>query len=159
MASKSMQQVLATFVLIVIMLALTPSVASFATDAGYQYVTDSLEVTPSSSNSTTLTYYARNDSATYEYFVISLNASSAYGLTDVEVATNITYTESTKTLTFNTGVLVSSTVYLVTVAYQTDDLTSAAVAALIPITPILWVVAVLAIGITAIVYELKQRQH
>jgi hypothetical protein len=156
-SSETMKQVFAVFLLVVISLAFTPSVASFVTDAEYTEYTDSLEVVPATSNSTTTTYTARNDSSTYAYFTITLNTTSAYGLTTIEEATNITYTVATKTLTFKSGVLTSGTAYLVTVVYYTEDLTSTVVLALLPIVPILWVVAVLAVGVVMVTVLLKRQ--
>ena len=97
MANVQMKQVLGVFVLIVLALALTPSVASFTTDAGYAAYTEYKEIQPLVSNATTTTYTARNDSTTYEYWTISLNDTTAdTGLTTVDPANNITYTVTAK---------------------------------------------------------------
>ena len=150
MADTKIRNLIITFFVIILALALTPAVASFATDSKYQAVQEVKTIAPLVANSTTLTYDARNDSATYQYFRITLNDTSAYGLTTVEVATNITYTVSSKLLTFKDGVLDNGKIYNATINYDTDDLTSTAIVALIGIVPLIWVVVILAVGIVAI---------
>lgn len=150
--------------LIVLALALTPAVASFVTDAGYSQTTEYKLIDADVSNSTSaLTYDARNDSDTYAYFSIIIVAGgtaeiSEYGSATIEVATNMTYTESTKIITFDeTGLFDPTKTYNMSITYSTVDLTSAVVTALLPIVPILWVVAVLAVGIITITVLLKRR--
>jgi hypothetical protein len=155
--SGTMKQVLAVFITIVLGLALTPSVGSFTTDAGYTQTTEYKEIQPLVANSTTLTYDARNDSTTYAYFTISLNDTTAdTGLTTLDEANNMTYTESTKTVTFTSGVLDDGKVYNATISYYTEDLTNDVVLVLLPIAPILWIVAVIAVGIVAITVILRK---
>lgn len=144
------------FLVIVLALALTPTIASSVTDGKYIQVTEIKTITPSSSNATTLTNEARNDSDTYAYFHITLNNTDAYGLTAVHVASNITYTETTKSLAFKVGVLNSSIVYNATITYYYVAMSTAA-QSLIGIVPIIWVVVVLAVGISAIYIILRKQ--
>ena len=153
---------MATFLLIVLALALTPSVASFATSAGYTQVTEYQEIDAGVSNSTeALTYVARNDSATYEYFTIAIVAGgtgtvSEYGSAVIDVTSNITYTEATQIIDFASGVFDNTKTYNMSLTYWTEDLTNAVVLALIPIVPILWIVGVLAVGVTTVSILLKK---
>lgn len=155
MANTTMKGLIMTFVLLIIGLALTPAVASFTTDAKYQAVQDIKAIAPLTANSTVLTYQARNDSTTYGYFSITLDPANMYSQTNVDVTTNITYTVSSKTLAFKTGVLDDGETYDATIDYYTDDLSSAAVLALVALAPLLWVVILLAVGIVAIYEQLK----
>jgi hypothetical protein len=160
-ASSEMKQVLAVFVLVVLALALTPSVASFATDAAYTEYTDFVNLDPSAGNSTVLSYEARNDSTTYAYFTITLNVTSEYGSTTIDCTSNITYTEATQTLEFNvdtddSGPFDPAVAYGVTIVYYTNELTNGVVLVLVPIATLLWVVAVLAVGVTMITVLLKR---
>lgn len=163
MANKSMNQIMATFILVVLALALTPAVASSVTDAGYVPVTEYQVIDADVSNSTSaLTYAARNDSATYAYFTISIVTGgdatvSMYGLADIDVSTNITYTVATKIIDFKAGVLDKTKEYNMSITYYTDELTSAVALVLLPIVPVLWVVGVLAVAVVAITYQLKKR--
>lgn len=165
--NSSMQKLMAVFILIVLALALTPSVASFVTDANYTQYTDYKLITAGTSNSTTTTYTARNDSATYAYFTVTIVAGgtgeeSEYGSTTIHY-TNFTYTVSSKTLAFTgvgaAGPFDEAKTYNMSIAYYTVDLTSDVVIALLPIVPILWVVAVLAVGVTTVVILLKKKGY
>jgi hypothetical protein len=152
-----MKQVMAVFILIVIGLALTPSVASFTTSGAYTEYQEYKEIEPLVANSTTLTYDARNDSTTYEYFTITLNDTTAdTGLTTIDSANNITYTVATKALAFVSGVLDDGKVYNASITYYTDDLTNSVVLVLLPIVPLLWVVSVIAVGVVMITVLLKR---
>lgn len=163
MAKGSMKQLMGVFILTVLALALTPAVASSVTDAGYVPNTEYALIDADVSNSTSaLTYDARNDSATYAYFDIVIVAGgtgtvSEYGSAVIEVATNITYTEATKIIEFKSGVFDETKTYNMSITYHTEGLTSSAVLALLPIVPILWVVAILATGILTITYILKKQ--
>lgn len=145
-----------TFILLVVGLALTPSVATFTTDAKYQAVQDIAEIAPLVANSTVLTYDARNDSSTYAYFSITLDPANMYGQTDVDVTKNITYTAATDTLAFKVGVLDDGETYEATIDYYTDDLTDAATLALVVLAPLFWVVLILTIGIVAVYEQLRR---
>lgn len=161
--AKQMNQLIAVFVLIVLALALTPAVASFTTDATYQSVVEYHLIDADVSNSTSaLAYAARNDSDTYEYFTIVIVAGgtgtvSEYGSAVIDCSQNITYTEATQIIDFDAGVFDKTKTYNMSITYLTDELTSDVVIALLPIVPILWIVAVLAVGVTTVNYLLKHR--
>jgi hypothetical protein len=156
MADSKMKALVITSLMIVLAMALTPAIGSFTIDAQYQPVQDVKTIVSGTSNSTSaLTYHARNDSATYGYFIITLDQANEYGVTTVNVATNITYTTGTKVVLFKTGVFDKTKTYICTINYFTLDLTDAASLALIVIVPLLWVVIILAIGIIAIYEQLK----
>lgn len=155
-----MHQVLAVFILVVLALALTPAVGSFVTDAAYTEYTDTNTIDADVSNSTTLSYSARNDSSTFAYFTVTCDPANAYSDTTVDVANNMTYL-SDKTVNWlgNTGTggpWTSTEDYDLTIVYYTDDLTNSVVLVLLPIVPILWVVAVMAVGVTLITVLLKR---
>lgn len=157
MQDQKMKAIIATFILIILALALTPTLAGFVGDSAYQPYTEQKTIVSGTSNSTSaLTNNARNDSLTYAYFVITLDQANMYGVTTVDVTTNITYTESTKVIAFDVGVFDKTKTYVCTITYFTDDYTSAASLALIAIVPIMWVVIILAVGIVAISHQLKQ---
>jgi hypothetical protein len=160
-----MKQVMAVFIMVVIALALTPSVASFTTDAGYTEYTQYALIDADVSNSTTLTYNARNDSDTYEYFSVVIVAGGTAEVSEFGSATldytNFSYTVSSKALAISSakddGPLDSSKTYNMSYTYYTEDLTNDVVLVLLPIAPILWVVATLAVGVTTITLLLKRR--
>jgi hypothetical protein len=159
-SSDTMKQVLGVFVLIVIALALTPAVGSFVTDAGYTEYTDTNTIDADVSNSTTLTYTPRNDSATFAYFTVTCDPANAYGDTTVDVANNMTYL-SAKTVDWlgNTGLggpWDDAEEYDLTITYYTEDLTNSVVLVLLPIVPILWITAVIAVGIVMITVLLRR---
>jgi len=141
--------------ILVVCLAITPNVLSSSVDAKYVAFTESQEIVPSVSNSTAaLTYAARNTSSTYAYFGIVLNATDAYGLTTVDCSQNITYTEATKIIAFDSGVLNKTVVYLATISYQYIAISSA-MATLLDLIPLFWVVAILACLIAFVTKKLN----
>jgi len=156
MKDSKMKSIIATFIIIILALALTPTLAAFVGDSAYQPYTEEKTIVASVSNSTSaLTYTARNDSLTYAYFVITLDQANEYGVTTVDVATNITYTVATKIIAFDEGVFDTAETYVCTITYFTNALTSAANSALIAIVPIIWVVIILAVGMVAIRHQIK----
>lgn len=143
-----------TFLLIVVGLALTPTVVSSCDDARYIGYSQANAMDPATSNSTATTYTARNDSLTYAYFTITLNDTSNYGLTTVDCSSNITYTVATKTLAFDVGVLNVSKDYLATIGYFyiAMDATSQA---LLLLVPLFYIVIILAVGAVAVYAQFK----
>lgn len=144
-----------TFLMVVIGVALTPSVASFAADALYQETTQTIAygspIDPSSSNVTTPTYDARiNGTCVAVLKDVTTNTTQTV-VTDYNVTANavdeITWSGLDNTET-----------YWGTVTYETDDLTSTAVTALVPLASLMYVVVVLAIGMAAIYMQLKTRK-
>jgi hypothetical protein len=151
-----LKELIAVFVIIVLGLAFTPSVASMVTNASYIPYTETAEIKPLVANSTVTTYTARNDSTTYAYFQITLNDTAAdTGLTTIDEAKNITYTVSSKTLTFKVGVLDDGKVYNASISYSYLN-PNGAIIAILPIVPILWVVMILAVGIVTISVIIKK---
>lgn len=140
-----------TFLMLVIGLALTPSVASFATDALYQETTQTIAygspLDPGTSNVTTPTYDARiNGTATAVLYQVSDNATVT-SPADYNVTAN-----AVDEITWSG--LDNGEDYWGTVTYETDELTSTAVTALVPLSSLLYVVVVLAVGIGAIYLQL-----
>lgn len=140
-----------TFLMIVIGLALTPSVASFGTDALYQETIQTIafgaEETASSGNITlTTTYEVRTDGTITS--TLYLNTTNA---TTTPTGYDVT---GTKEITIY-GMSPTDGDYWGTVTYETDDLTETAVTALAPLASLLYVVVVLAVGISAIYVQLK----
>lgn len=161
--SAQMKQVLGVFVLIVLALALTPSVGSFATDATYTDYTDYKLITAGTSNATTTTYTARNDSSTYAYFTVVIVAGGTGTTSEFSSATidytNFTYTVATKTLIFDgtaEGPFDETKTYNMSITYYTQDNTNDVALVLLPIVPILWVTAVMAVGIVMVTVLLKR---
>lgn len=140
-----------TFLMLVIGLALTPSVASFATDALYQETTQTIAygspLDPGTSNVTVPTYDSRiNGTAVAVLYQVSDNTTvttpSDYNVT-VTAVDAITWTG-----------LDNGEDYWGTITYETDELTSTAVTALVPLSSLLYVVVVLAVGIAAIYLQI-----
>jgi len=143
--SKFDMEVLGLFLILVVCLALTPTIATSLTDAKFIPETEYKIIDADVSNSTTaLTNAARNDSATYAYFTITLNDTSAYGLTTIEEATNITYTVVTKIVLFKTGVFTSTKAYNCSITYYWQYITGGS-SALLDLVPVLWIIAVIAV--------------
>ena len=129
---------------VILGLSILVSVATMTEDAPYIAISEDFVIDTAVSNSTTTTQIARNDSITYEYFDITLNATSVYGLTTIEEATNITYTVSTKELEFKEGVLNASTNYLASVDYYYARMGDAGIS-LVALVPLLFVVLIIAV--------------
>lgn len=154
MGSHKINSLIVTFIAIVLALALTPSVASFVEDARYSLVTHPIAfddpIDPATSNDTAVTYTIRNVSTTYRAVMKDTAANASITLVS---AVNFTCTAA-KTFTFSA--LDAAKDYWGTIYYETYELTPDVVLALNPIVPILWVVSVLAIGVTAVVYQLRK---
>lgn len=156
--NSDMTQMLGLMIIVIIALALTPTVASAVGSAGYVAQTDYKVIVPATSNSTSaLTYTARNDSSTYAYFTIvandTLNEGLA-GLLTVDCSKNITYTVSTGIVLFKTGVFVKATPYNMSITYYYQSLDAAEIS-LLAIVPLLWVVMILSAVVVFVVYKLK----
>jgi hypothetical protein len=149
MADKNkLKQVITTFVIIVLALALTPAVASFVEEGRYSLVTeDDHAVVPAVANTTTTEYNIRNVTSTIRI--------SVYDDADDTLVDSGDYTyvvTAVRTITFDG--LTSGEEYTVVITYQTIELTPDTVLALNTIIPILWIVIVLAVGIVAIKFQL-----
>jgi hypothetical protein len=141
-----MKVVMMTFLLIVIALGLTPSIASMTT-AGVYGLTDVEHFTHASGAGTSKACSLAN--ATYIW-----NPS-------VMVTTNVSAYTPTWTVTSNTTApvitvtgLTSATVYLITITC--GYMQSAMVVSLLYLLPLLWVVGILAVGTVAIYTEFKE---
>jgi len=154
-SNKEMTEILGLLFIVIVALALTPTIGTSVVNAKYVPETEYKIVDAAVSNDTTaLTYAARNDSATYAWFTITLNDTSAYGLTTVECATNITYTVGTKIITFKVGVLTGTKDYNCTITYYWQYITGAG-SALLDIVPLLWVVTIVAAVIVVVTKKLN----
>ena len=141
--SKFDMEVLGLFLILVVCLALTPTIATSITDAKYIPETEYRVIDISASNDTAaLTYAARNSSATYAYFTITLNTTNSYGLTTVDCSTNITYTVATRVITFKATTLNKDV--NATITYYWQYITGGP-SALLDLVPLLWIVAVIAV--------------
>lgn len=153
--TKFDMEILGLFLIVVICLALTPTIATSITDAKYIPETENRVIDISVLNSTTpLTYAARNDSATYAWFSITLNATNSYGLTVVDCSTNITYTVGTRVILFKVGTLDKDVNCTITYYWQ---YVTGAPSALLDLVPLLWIIAVIAV--TVVVAAKKLRLH
>jgi hypothetical protein len=151
---KKLNAVVATFILIILALALTPVIGSSMVDSEYQHYTECLHLVPASSNTTSaLTYNIRGASETYVTIMAWDNDASNATVTGY---TFVAATAKTITVTgiVPTGASAGRDFWL-WITYSTIDLTNAATLALVALVPLLWAVAVLAIGIVAIAYQLK----
>jgi len=148
--SKSeMTQILGLLIIVVIALALTPTIGTMVTDAAYAPYTEADVIVPSSANTTTLNHSARNGTASY--FIVTLNATDKNGATTLTYITGFKDTAAT-TITFYT--LNSSVAYTATITYNWLSL-GAAEQALIALVPLFWVVIILAAVVVVVVYKLK----
>lgn len=158
MADTKMKALILTFLLIIVGLALTPAVASFIIDATYQNSYEEKLLTPSSSNTTTVTYNIRDTDEAY-MTIVALNQTSA---NKTIASTEYSYTVSGAKTILITNIVSdkgsAGHVYYLLITYQTIDLTDAVIIALAPIVSLLWVVIVLAVGVVAI-YEQLKRTH
>jgi hypothetical protein len=139
-----------TFVVMIVALACTPAISSFTTSSKYVSFTEAKAITPSSSNSTTLTYSARNDS--YAQWTCILNATDKNGATSLVKDTDYTY-PSDKTVLFST--LNKTVVYLATITYSYIA-ASSAMQSLVDLVPLFWVIGIIAVGIAAIYLQLRE---
>ena len=147
---KTMSKLFAVFLFIILGLALAPSVAAFAESAQYQMVSeDYISLVPGTSNVTATTYNIRNVTSTITVEVLDKTDNSTVDSGDYSYVVT-----AAKAITFDG--LEDGEDYWVNVDYQTIDLSSAAVLALLPLAVLLWVVAILAVGIIAIIYVLKR---
>lgn len=158
MTDTKIKALILTFLLIIVGLALTPAVASFTIDATYQNSYEEKLLTPSSSNTTTVTYNIRDTDEAY-VTIVALNQTSA---NETIASTEYSYTVSGAKTILITDIVSdkgsAGHVYYLLITYQTIDLTDAVIIALAPIVSLLWVVIVLAVGVVAI-YEQLKRTH
>lgn len=154
--SKQLTQLIVVFLGIILGLALTGSVASMTQDARYIPINESFEVEPLVSLEVVTTYVARDGEADYKYFRVKLNDTDVDGRTELDVTEDITYDAGSKTLTIGDDILDEAKDYLVTVYYQYLN-PSGAVQAIVTLTPLIWVLVILAIGITAIYVVLQHK--
>lgn len=158
MADKNnkLKSIVATFILLIVGLALTPSVASFTTDATYQ---ETITLIPFGSpiQSTSGGVAIAPDT---NYTI--RNVTATIHLTLYNAADNATVTGFTFVVTDSKQITISdlgdTQDYWGSITYQTSELTSAASLALVGIIPLAWVVLILAIGIVAIRFQLKTGQ-
>lgn len=151
--TKFDMEILGLFLIVVICLALTLTIATSITDAKYIPETESFVIDISVSNDTTaFTYAARNDSATYAWLSITLNTTNSYGLTVVDCSTNITYTVGTKILSFKATTLNKDV--NATITYYWQYVTGAS-SALLDLVPLLWIIAVIAATVVVAAKKLK----
>lgn len=151
--TKFDMEILGLFLIVVVCLALTPTIATSITDAKYIPETESFVIDISVSNDTTaFTYAARNDSATYAWLSITLNTTNSYGLTVVDCSTNITYTVGTKILSFKATTLNKDV--NATITYYWQYVTGAS-SALLDLVPLLWIIAVIAVTVVVAAKKLK----
>lgn len=157
MANKqSLTETLGLLLILVIALAVTPNVATSTTDAKYVPATEYKEIQPLVSNSTSaLAHSARNDSATYAYFTILLNDTSAYGLTEVDCSSNITYTVATKIVLFKDGVFDDGKIYNCTILYYWNSMSGTAQETLLDLVPLLWIVAIIGAIVVFVTKKLR----
>jgi hypothetical protein len=145
---NKLKQVITTFVIIVIALALTPAVASFVEDGRYSLVTDEYNaLVPAVANTTTTEYNIRNVTSTIRITVLDQSDNSTVASTEYTFVVT-----AVRTITFDG--LTSGEEYWVHVTYETVELTPATVLALNTIIPILWIVIVIAVGVVAIKIQL-----
>ena len=153
MAQKSeITQMLGLLIIVVIALALTPTIQTACVDAAYAPYTESDVVTPGTANTTTLDHPARNGSATY--FTFTLNQTDSLGATTLTwlIGFNLT---ATSTITFYTlNHTAANEHYLVTMTYYWLSL-GAAEQTLIALVPLFWVTLILASVVVVIIYKLK----
>lgn len=153
MAQKSeITQILGLLIIVVIALALTPTIQTGVVDAAYAPYTESDVVTPGTANTTTLDHPARNGSASY--FVFTLNQTDKNGDTAIVwlVGFNLT---ATSTITFYTlNHTAANEHYLVTMTYFWLSL-GAAEQTLIALVPLFWVTLVISAMVVVIIYKLK----
>ena len=153
--NKKFKGLFITFLMIVLGLALAPSVATFATSAEYQEVTQEIAygspIDPAVANTTTTLYTIYNVSTTYRAELKQASDNVSIVLVS---ETNFTCTAA-KTFTY--AELDNTETYWGTIYYDTIDLTSSAVLALVPLAPLLYVVTVIAIGMVAIKVQLGNR--
>ena len=140
-----------TFLMIIIGLALTPSVASFGTAALYQPTIETIaygsEETASGGNVTLTT--------TYDVYASGTITGTLYLNTTNATVTPTGYDPTgAKEITIY-GLSPADGDFWGTVTYDTDDLTDAAVTALVPLAPLMYIVVVLAVGIGAIYVQMK----
>lgn len=151
--SKKLNMIVATFLLIILALALTPLIGSSMTDAEYQNYTQCNHLVPASSNNTDVTYDIRDaDEAFVTIVAWDNDASNA-------TVTGYTYAASDADTLAITGIVptgaASGRDFWLWITYSTIDLTSAATLSLVTLVPLLWAVIILAIGAVAIAYQLK----
>jgi hypothetical protein len=156
MESSQLKQIITVFLILVIGLALTPTVQNMVTDSRYIPITEDFEIEPLVANSTTTTYTARNDSSTYAYFTIVLNDTTADDPADTAIYLgNFTYTVSSKLLTFVDGVLDDGKIYLATVTYYYIAMGAAAIS-MVDLVPLFYVIALVAVCTVTIIVILKK---
>lgn len=153
-------EILALFLIMVVALALTPTLQTASVDAQYTPFTNVNTVVVSTSNSTTLTYSARNGSTNAIndlYWTISLNQTNYFGFTTIKFgntqAGNVTYSAD-KTVTFGVPCLNSTKTYLVTITYSVLSV-STAIQGLVLLLPLLWIILIIACVIVIAYKKLK----
>ena len=157
---KQYTEILALFLIIAVALALTPTIQVTAVQAQYSAYTQSNVVVVSTSNSTTLTYSAQNASTNALndlWWTVTLNQTNFKGYTTIyfnsPTAGNLSYSAD-KTLTFNPQCLNATKTYLVTITYNYLS-ASAAVQGLVMLTPLLWVILIIASTVVIVYKKLK----
>jgi hypothetical protein len=159
----TMVEVLGIFLILVIALALTPSIATSTVQAQYSQFTDSKVIVVATSNATTLTYAAENASTgalNDLWWTITLNQTDVYGLTTVLFASGNVSLTATSTLTFaggggtGQGCLTTGKTYLVTITYNALE-ASGPIQALVTLVPLFWIIAIIAAAVV-IIYKVLQ---
>jgi hypothetical protein len=154
--NSKMKGLILTFILIVVGLALTPTIGAFAVSANYTYAYQENTLVPHTSNVTSVSYNIRETDEVY-VTIIALNKTDSN--------TTIPSTDYSYTVTGAKAITIANIVsdagssgheYYLLITYQTIDLTSSVIVALTPLVPIFWVVVILAVGVTAIYVQLKK---
>jgi len=149
------KQLLGVFLAIVIALALTPAIIAETTRAQYGHLwTDTVDIDPSASNTTTLLHGPIwNNSA---YMVLTLNGTvyTEAGAINYTVATIGSYSAGA-TLTWEG--LDNTKVYNGTCVYRT--LLSAMQVGLLALAPLFWVVLIIAFAVAVVMVEFRRRTY
>lgn len=135
-------ETLGLFLILVIGLALTPTISTALVDSKYSAFTENDTVQPLVANTTTTYYEGRNDSTTYAWFTIILNDTTTYGTYTLDY-TNFTYTTATKLITFKANVLDDGKIYNAQIKYYYLSVTGAG-SALLDLVPLFWVIGLIA---------------